>query len=139
MSHLCFVQIDVTFERSSLGRQSLWNMHNSHLHLPLQLNYKSCYRISVSICSFWNFDALFQPQQHNAHDSHDTFFLEGMVQLTEWLTHAFSTILLILIWSNHLQLHPLQGNYLNIMLSWWSVFMSLVVMAPGGMMFFFFW
>ncbi|CAM6082120.1 unnamed protein product [Calypogeia fissa] len=24
---------------------------------------------------FWNFDALFQPQQHPARDSHDTFFL----------------------------------------------------------------
>uniref|UniRef100_A0A0D3HDD9 phenylalanine--tRNA ligase n=1 Tax=Oryza barthii TaxID=65489 RepID=A0A0D3HDD9_9ORYZ len=27
--------------------------------------------------SFWNFDALFQPQQHPARDSHDTFFLEA--------------------------------------------------------------
>jgi len=27
--------------------------------------------------SFWNFDALFQPQQHPARDSHDTFFLTG--------------------------------------------------------------
>ena len=26
-------------------------------------------------CSFWNFDALFQPQQHPARDAHDTFFL----------------------------------------------------------------
>ena len=26
--------------------------------------------------SFWNFDALFQPQQHPARDEHDTFFLE---------------------------------------------------------------
>lgn len=26
--------------------------------------------------SFWNFDSLFQPQQHPARDSHDTFFLE---------------------------------------------------------------
>eukprot|EP00742_Colponemidia_sp_Colp-10_P001684 GILJ01001805.1.p1 GENE.GILJ01001805.1~~GILJ01001805.1.p1 ORF type:complete len:519 (-),score=74.13 GILJ01001805.1:90-1607(-) len=25
--------------------------------------------------SFWNFDALFQPQQHPARDSHDTFFI----------------------------------------------------------------
>jgi len=25
--------------------------------------------------SFWNFDALFQPQQHTARDAHDTFFL----------------------------------------------------------------
>uniref|UniRef100_A0A1D1YB38 phenylalanine--tRNA ligase n=1 Tax=Anthurium amnicola TaxID=1678845 RepID=A0A1D1YB38_9ARAE len=27
--------------------------------------------------SFWNFDALFQPQQHPARDSHDTFFLRA--------------------------------------------------------------
>ena len=27
--------------------------------------------------SFWNFDALFQPQQHPARDAHDTFFLES--------------------------------------------------------------
>lgn len=26
-------------------------------------------------CSFWNFDALFQPQQHPARDAHDTFFV----------------------------------------------------------------
>lgn len=26
--------------------------------------------------SFWNFDALFQPQQHPARDAHDTFFLK---------------------------------------------------------------
>ena len=27
--------------------------------------------------SFWNFDALFQPQQHPARDAHDTFFVTG--------------------------------------------------------------
>eukprot|EP00922_Rhytidocystis_sp_ex-Travisia-forbesii_P059881 GHVS01088784.1.p1 GENE.GHVS01088784.1~~GHVS01088784.1.p1 ORF type:complete len:629 (-),score=51.75 GHVS01088784.1:206-2041(-) len=27
-------------------------------------------------CSFWNFDALFQPQQHPARDAHDTFFMK---------------------------------------------------------------
>ncbi|GCA65490.1 hypothetical protein KIPB_017242, partial [Kipferlia bialata] len=25
--------------------------------------------------SFWNFDTLFQPQQHPARDMHDTFFI----------------------------------------------------------------
>lgn len=25
--------------------------------------------------SFWNFDALFQPQAHPARDAHDTFFV----------------------------------------------------------------
>ena len=28
--------------------------------------------------SFWNFDTLFQPQQHPSRDAHDTFFLSGM-------------------------------------------------------------
>lgn len=27
--------------------------------------------------SFWNFDALFQPQQHPSRDAHDTFFISG--------------------------------------------------------------
>ena len=27
--------------------------------------------------SFWNFDSLFQPQQHPARDAHDTFFVSG--------------------------------------------------------------
>lgn len=29
--------------------------------------------------SFWNFDALFQPQQHPARDQHDTFFVSGIL------------------------------------------------------------
>ncbi|NXF96069.1 SYFA ligase, partial [Eubucco bourcierii] len=33
--------------------------------------------------SFWNFDALFQPQQHPARDQHDTFFLQGGYK-SEW-------------------------------------------------------
>ncbi|NXC34444.1 SYFA ligase, partial [Campylorhamphus procurvoides] len=31
--------------------------------------------------SFWNFDALFQPQQHPARDQHDTFFLLGVREI----------------------------------------------------------
>ena len=27
--------------------------------------------------SFWNFDSLFQPQQHPARDAHDTFFVDS--------------------------------------------------------------
>lgn len=34
--------------------------------------------------SFWNFDALFQPQQHPARDSHDTFYLKGLFHLIGW-------------------------------------------------------
>lgn len=34
--------------------------------------------------SFWNFDALFQPQQHPARDAHDTFFISD-----PQLSHSF--------------------------------------------------
>ncbi|MBN3286819.1 SYFAB ligase, partial [Polyodon spathula] len=34
--------------------------------------------------SFWNFDALFQPQQHPARDQHDTFFLSDPAIATEF-------------------------------------------------------
>ncbi|NXT75216.1 SYFA ligase, partial [Zapornia atra] len=33
--------------------------------------------------SFWNFDALFQPQQHPARDQHDTFFLQDPAEAVE--------------------------------------------------------
>lgn len=33
--------------------------------------------------SFWNFDSLFQPQQHPARDAHDTFFIESPARATE--------------------------------------------------------
>ncbi|KAM7510793.1 hypothetical protein LguiB_009668 [Lonicera macranthoides] len=38
--------------------------------------------------SFWNFDALFQPQQHPARDSHDTFFLREP-STTKWLPEDY--------------------------------------------------
>uniref|UniRef100_A0ABM5FQI2 phenylalanine--tRNA ligase n=1 Tax=Pogona vitticeps TaxID=103695 RepID=A0ABM5FQI2_9SAUR len=34
--------------------------------------------------SFWNFDALFQPQQHPARDQHDTFFLKDPAEAIEF-------------------------------------------------------
>ncbi|XP_042200584.1 phenylalanine--tRNA ligase alpha subunit [Callorhinchus milii] len=34
--------------------------------------------------SFWNFDALFQPQQHPARDQHDTFFISDPATATEF-------------------------------------------------------
>ena len=39
--------------------------------------------------SFWNFDALFQPQSHPARDSHDTFFLKGAAASTLRLPPAY--------------------------------------------------
>ncbi|PAV55971.1 hypothetical protein WR25_25439 [Diploscapter pachys] len=34
--------------------------------------------------SFWNFDALFQPQQHPARDAHDTFFVSDPAAATQF-------------------------------------------------------
>ncbi|XP_017891034.1 phenylalanine--tRNA ligase alpha subunit isoform X2 [Ceratina calcarata] len=34
--------------------------------------------------SFWNFDALFQPQQHPARDAHDTFFISDPARSTNF-------------------------------------------------------
>lgn len=41
--------------------------------------------LGVNFCegSFWNYDALFQPQQHPARDAHDTFFLTGAASILE--------------------------------------------------------
>jgi hypothetical protein len=36
--------------------------------------------------SFWNFDALFQPQSHPARDAHDTFFVQGKCSI---MAHPF--------------------------------------------------
>ncbi|KAL6970520.1 phenylalanine--tRNA ligase [Sarracenia purpurea var. burkii] len=44
---------------------------------------QGCHSATVlSIRCFWNFDALFQPQQHPARDSHDTFFLQGLIDFS---------------------------------------------------------
>ena len=56
------------------------------------------------ICSFWNFDALFQPQQHPARDSHDTFFLQGLFNLVAsfhslFIYVATSSFILITTWN----------------------------------------
>ena len=34
--------------------------------------------------SFWNFDSLFQPQQHPARDAHDTFFLKDPMRSSDF-------------------------------------------------------
>ena len=34
--------------------------------------------------SFWNFDSLFQPQQHPARDAHDTFFVKSPAKSVDW-------------------------------------------------------
>lgn len=43
--------------------------------------------------SFWNFDSLFQPQQHPARDAHDTFFLSGIISFQQMaVTHRIKIL-----------------------------------------------
>ncbi|CAI2186845.1 14679_t:CDS:2 [Funneliformis geosporum] len=42
--------------------------------------------------SFWNFDALFQPQQHPARDAHDTFFLKDPAISTQFPTEYLERV-----------------------------------------------
>ncbi|XP_021238634.1 phenylalanine--tRNA ligase alpha subunit isoform X4 [Numida meleagris] len=42
--------------------------------------------------SFWNFDALFQPQQHPARDQHDTFFLQDPAEAPELPTSYMARV-----------------------------------------------
>ncbi|KAL8061268.1 hypothetical protein ABFX02_02G076300 [Erythranthe guttata] len=42
----------------------------------LQMGFEEMATNNFVESSFWNFDVLFQPQQHPARDSHDTFFLK---------------------------------------------------------------
>mmetsp|Transcript_4363 Transcript_4363/g.5843 ORF Transcript_4363/g.5843 Transcript_4363/m.5843 type:complete len:503 (+) Transcript_4363:49-1557(+) len=70
------------YNYNSLGQ----NPSGGHLH-PLLKVRKEFREIFISMgfeemptnnfveSSFWNFDALFQPQQHPARDAHDTFFM----------------------------------------------------------------
>jgi len=47
--------------------------------------------------SFWNFDSLFQPQQHPARDAHDTFFLDvpATADQVRRLTTVYCSMLLL--------------------------------------------
>jgi hypothetical protein len=47
----------------------------SYRQVFLEMGYAEMPTNNFVESSFWNFDALFQPQQHPARDSHDTFFL----------------------------------------------------------------
>ncbi|KAL8143533.1 hypothetical protein V2J09_016565 [Rumex salicifolius] len=64
------------------ARENLLELVSGFVRLEYEPAYKhttyhkmNC-NINLGNRNFWNFDALFQPQQHPARDSHDTFFLQ---------------------------------------------------------------
>lgn len=55
----------------------LLKVRNQFKMIFLQMGFEEMPTNNFVESSFWNFDALFQPQQHPARDSHDTFFLQA--------------------------------------------------------------
>ncbi|VDP24566.1 unnamed protein product [Onchocerca flexuosa] len=53
----------------------LMKVRNEFRQIFLQMGFVEMPANKYVESSFWNFDALFQPQQHPARDAHDTFFL----------------------------------------------------------------
>lgn len=75
-----------TFKPYNFAAQGKKNPWNGHLHpllkvrtefrkIFLEMGFEEMQTNNFVESSFWNFDALFQPQQHPARDAHDTFFL----------------------------------------------------------------
>ncbi|XP_039129249.1 phenylalanine--tRNA ligase alpha subunit, cytoplasmic [Dioscorea cayenensis subsp. rotundata] len=56
--------------------QPLLEVKEEIQNIFLQMGFEEMPTNNYVESSFWNFDALFQPQQHPARDSHDTFFLK---------------------------------------------------------------
>ncbi|KAJ3017136.1 hypothetical protein HKX48_003690 [Thoreauomyces humboldtii] len=53
----------------------LLKVREEYRQIFLELGFSEMPTAKYVESSFWNFDALFQPQQHPARDAHDTFFL----------------------------------------------------------------
>lgn len=77
---------DLEFKEYNFSAKGL-PIEGGHLHpllkvrrqvqmIFLQMGFEEMPTNNYVESSFWNFDALFQPQQHPARDSHDTFFLK---------------------------------------------------------------
>jgi phenylalanyl-tRNA synthetase alpha chain len=54
----------------------LMKVRSEYREIFLQMGFTEMPTNNYVESSFWNFDALFQPQQHPARDAHDTFFIE---------------------------------------------------------------
>jgi len=55
----------------------LLKLRSSYRQIFLEMGFEEMPTSNFVESSFWNFDALFQPQQHPARDAHDTFFLSS--------------------------------------------------------------
>lgn len=57
------------------GQHPLMKVRTQFRHILLELGFEEMPTNNYVESSFWNFDSLFQPQQHPARDAHDTFFI----------------------------------------------------------------
>jgi phenylalanyl-tRNA synthetase alpha chain len=57
------------------GLHPLLKVRSQYRQLLLELGFQEMPTNCFVESSFWNFDSLFQPQQHPSRDAHDTFFL----------------------------------------------------------------
>lgn len=81
---------DVTFKPLNLKakgkRPNLGTLHNvtkvrnNMKQILLEMGFEEMPTNKWIESSFWNFDSLFQPQQHPARDAHDTFFMKKPLQ-----------------------------------------------------------
>eukprot|EP01095_Lingulamoeba_sp_RSL-Kostka_P011629 TRINITY_DN4491_c0_g1_i1.p1 TRINITY_DN4491_c0_g1~~TRINITY_DN4491_c0_g1_i1.p1 ORF type:complete len:406 (-),score=121.10 TRINITY_DN4491_c0_g1_i1:515-1732(-) len=72
------------YSESALGNRPLTGRLNSLLRVRqmyreifFEMGFQEMPTNNFVESSFWNFDSLFQPQQHPAREAHDTFFLES--------------------------------------------------------------
>lgn len=70
---LNFEAMGVPPERGHL--HPLLKVREQYRQIFLEMGFEEMPTSNYVESSFWNFDALFQPQQHPARDAHDTFFL----------------------------------------------------------------
>ena len=62
---------------STGGLHPLLKVRTQFREILIELGFQEMPTNNFVESSFWNFDSLFQPQQHPARDSHDTFFLSN--------------------------------------------------------------
>lgn len=67
-------------ELSVGGQHPLLRCRSDFRSILLELGFTEMKTNNYVESSFWNFDSLFQPQQHPARDAHDTFFLKEPAQ-----------------------------------------------------------
>ena len=61
-----WIRIRIKIELANIEKKKIDKNIVDHVEMPTNNFVES---------SFWNFDSLFQPQQHPARDAHDTFFI----------------------------------------------------------------